>query len=381
MKVIDRISKKMISAILIGTMVGVCMVGCGKEESQVENQEIVAKEGSVLVEDCYGKQIEVKENPEYIGSVFASISHALGMLGETSRIVAISEGNTRDYLFCEMFPEILEARVAKGNSAISIEETMKDPAPDVLIMNPEGAMDEAAETQFSNMGVPTLTVSFNSLQEQLDIMSMLGDLVQQEERAKKYIDYTNDIVELVESRVGNLKEEEKVSVYHSINELLRTDKPDSLSSDWMELAGTHNVAFDIIDADAEFTLTSKSYVALEELLQADPECIIINGGDVYDYIMANERFHNMQAFKNDKIFIIPLGATRWGHPNSMETCMAVLWTASTIYPEYFEDIDMREETKRFYSEVWNYELSDEQVDNILGGRVYKEIKGDGVSGV
>ena len=50
-------------------------------------------------------------------------------------------------------------------------------------------------------------------------------------------------------------------------------------------------------------------------------------------------------------------------------------------PEYFEDIDMKEETKRFYSEIWNYELTDEQVTNILEGRVYKEIKGDGVSGV
>jgi len=59
----------------------------------------------------------------------------------------------------------------------------------------------------------------------------------------------------------------------------------------------------------------------------------------------------------------------------------MLWTAKTIYPDLFEDVDIRQETKSFYKNMFDYELTEDQVDNIFGGRVYKNIKGTGVSGL
>ena len=61
----------------------------------------------------------------------------------------------------------------------------------------------------------------------------------------------------------------------------------------------------------------------------------------------------------------------------IETLLAILCTAKTIYPEQFPDIDIEKETRDFYLKFFDYQLSDEQVAKILSGREYKQIKGWG----
>ncbi|MEG0378525.1 MAG: ABC transporter substrate-binding protein [Eubacterium sp.] len=355
------------------------LTGCGNSTGQGASSTLTEEEGYVIVKDMYGKEIKVKQNPQYVASIFASATHVLSLFGDTQKIVAISQGNTRDYLYCKIFPEILNARVVKGNSSVNIEEMMKEPVPELIIINPEAALDDTAAKYFDKNNIPVLTVAFKNIEEQHEVINALGKIMGREERAQAYVDYSNEITKLVESRVSSIPEEQKKTLYHAINELLRTDSAESLSEDWLNQIGVVNVGMKI-NEDAG-SLTSKNYVALEELLKEDPEYIIINGADVYDYIQTNENLHNLKAFKNNKIFIMPLGVTRWGHPNSIETPLAMLWTAKTVYPELFEDIDMRTETKEFYKTMFGYDLSEEEVDNILGGRVYKEIKGSGKSGL
>ena len=43
----------------------------------------------------------------------------------------------------------------------------------------------------------------------------------------------------------------------------------------------------------------------------------------------------------------------------------MLYLASTLYPEAFSDVDMKAETKAFYSEFFDYDLSDDEVTRIL----------------
>lgn len=43
----------------------------------------------------------------------------------------------------------------------------------------------------------------------------------------------------------------------------------------------------------------------------------------------------------------------------------MLYLASTLYPDRFPDVDMTAELKKFYSEFFYYDLSDEQARRIL----------------
>jgi iron complex transport system substrate-binding protein len=64
---------------------------------------------------------------------------------------------------------------------------------------------------------------------------------------------------------------------------------------------------------------------------------------------------------------LPSGISRWGHPSSPETPLAILWTAKTLYPDRFTDLDMTRECDHFYKEFFGMQLSDEVIQNILFG--------------
>jgi iron complex transport system substrate-binding protein len=65
---------------------------------------------------------------------------------------------------------------------------------------------------------------------------------------------------------------------------------------------------------------------------------------------------------------LPIGISRWGHPGSLETPLAILWTAKSVYPDRFLELDMQRETDNFYRNFFNHVLSAEMIAQILNGR-------------
>ena len=42
--------------------------------------------------------------------------------------------------------------------------------------------------------------------------------------------------------------------------------------------------------------------------------------------------------------------------------MTLLWMAKTLYPDLFEDIDLNQEVKDYYMEIYGVTLTDEDVE-------------------
>ena len=61
---------------------------------------------------------------------------------------------------------------------------------------------------------------------------------------------------------------------------------------------------------------------------------------------------------------MPLGSYRTFTPG-VDTPMTLLWTAKALYPEQFKDIDMGKEFKDYYKNLFNVDLTDEDVEQIL----------------
>lgn len=360
------------SGLLSLFMVLLLPAGCSRQEQAAD---LTPEEGYVMVTDFLDQQIKVKQDPERVGCLFAVASHIVAMLGEADAIIMVPQGNRRDLLFCEIFPTIGKARVVKGNNAVNIEEIARKPRAEVFFANPEVTLDEGQVRQLSKLKTPVVTIAFADMHELMEMIRLVGKIIGKEQKAEAYVRYCTDIMTLVAERIGNIPHGQKQTVYHSINELLRTDQHNSLSKDWIDRIGVKNVAF-TERTDGGFTL-NKNYMQLEELFERNPDHIIINGADVLDYIESNPQLHNLKAYRTGNIHLLPLGITRWGHPYSIETPLAMLWTAKTIYPDHFKDVDMDQKTRDFYRDFFEYELSDFQLKKILSGRGYKEIKGSG----
>ena len=61
---------------------------------------------------------------------------------------------------------------------------------------------------------------------------------------------------------------------------------------------------------------------------------------------------------------MPLGMYRSYTPG-VDTPVTLLWMAKTAYPELFQDIDITQETKTYYKEVFGIELTDQQAASIF----------------
>ena len=124
-----------------------------------------------------------------------------------------------------------------------------------------------------------------------------------------------------------------------------------------------------VNVSTDASLTSdgdKTIASLEQILVWDPEVIICNEAGVDDEILEDPRFAGVNAVRNGRAYQIPVGVTRYGHPNSIETPLAVYWLAKTLYP-YLFDYRIEDKIKEFYLEFFDYEVSDETVAAILKG--------------
>jgi iron complex transport system substrate-binding protein len=113
---------------------------------------------------------------------------------------------------------------------------------------------------------------------------------------------------------------------------------------------------------------NKYIASLEQILLWNPQVILVNEAGVDDYIRKNPQWANIDAVKNGKAFQMPNGISRWGHPGSLETPLAILWTAKTLYPERFPDLDMEKEVREFYTEFFGTPLTEDAVKQVLNGK-------------
>ena len=61
---------------------------------------------------------------------------------------------------------------------------------------------------------------------------------------------------------------------------------------------------------------------------------------------------------------MPLGMYRSYTPG-VDTPLTLLWLAKTTYPGFFQDIDIIEETRKYYKEVFDIDLTEEQAASIF----------------
>ena len=74
------------------------------------------------------------------------------------------------------------------------------------------------------------------------------------------------------------------------------------------------------------------------------------------------------AVADGRVYNIPVGATRWGQRGSVETWFAMMWLGITAYPEYYGEIDLREEVAAFYGTVLGIDVDDALYEQMLSGQ-------------
>lgn len=334
-----------------------CMVmtGCGSGSGA----------GSTAVKtvtDCTGKEVKVPEDPQRVACLYATAAHMMAMLDEQDKIVGCPNGVKTDVLMQMKYPEITETSTPHQEGSINTEELLRTDT-DLALISYSLSQSPGELEKLEEAGIPYAVIDYTTMDELKNAVSVAGDIFGKEDQADSYNEFFDDTIDMVDEKLSDVSEDEQPSVYHSVNEATRTDPEGSICAEIMNRAGVRDISVD----KGTVGKGKNAYVTLEEIYKWDPDAMINNESSVTEYILSDTKWKGLTAVKNKKVYTLPVGATRWCHPGSMEAHMGVLAVAYTFYPDEFRDFDIEKYVSDYYSEYFGLDLDGRTVKKILAG--------------
>lgn len=225
--------------------------------------------------------------------------------------------------------------------------------PDLIITPSNFHMK--ANRFLDDMKIPQLRVhgTFSKTQHWLEAVENFGKIVHKDEQAKKYIDYFESKLELVRGRVKKAAPERRIKVAHLVktgNKYTAYGQKSSFVKSFLNDIGCEVMGFDGKD-NAETPLSQ------EEIIKFDPDFIFIesttHAGGKVKADLTEGFWPRLSAYRNGRVYFVPIDdesafLTCWYF--NLAAPLGILWTAKTIYPQLFEDVDIDAEADRFYME-------------------------------
>jgi len=323
----------------------------------------VQGEGPLTVTDFFGRTLTLERPANRFACLYAFTGHVVTLLGRGKDMVAVVDGLKKDRLIQQRVPGIQSLPIPAKGGVIHIETLLKAD-PDVVFLKPETAAAEAETRKLERFGLPWFVAGYRNMDEQMTTIEMMGKICGRYDAARAYTGYYRDMIHLVKQRTRKIPEDQRVRLYHSVNEARRTDAAGTIEADWTRAAGVVNVSV----GNRLSARGDKFFAGMEQILIWNPEVIIVNEAGVDQQILQDKKWAAVKAVQEKKVFPIPVGISRWGHPGSLETPLAILWTAKKVYPDLFSDIDLEMEIKQFYQQFFDLALTGEMVQNILNNQ-------------
>lgn len=313
---------------------------------------------SIVVTDSVGRTVEVPADPESICCICPFSGPFLVMFGAGEQVTSACNNMVRSNLLAAICPEIMDAIVVKSSGSVNAEAVL-DLDTDLIFVNGEMYQTPEEKAKLDAMDIPYVVIDFEDLSSQLDAILVIGEAVGEKEKAQKYVDWCNSVYSDVQNSLKDISIT-PVRLYHAVNEATRTDYPGSICAEWIAMTGSENVSLDS-DLDRE---GNKAYTTLEQIYNWDPDLIICNEAGVDDYILTEDKWAGLSCVEEEKVYQIPVGISRMGHPTSCETPLALMWLTNLLYPEEY-DINFIEELMDYYDTFYDYEIDEEIAEAIL----------------
>lgn len=270
-------------------------------------------------------------------------------------------------ILSKMAPDILNADTSfVQNGEMNVEELMKI-NPDVFF---EIATDEKSIEQARAAGINTVAIkaidaaaaeplaTFNSW------LKLTGEVASTTERADTFIEIGTDVQNEIYEKIDSLNVEEKpnaLMLYQLSEQAITVGGKNFFGNQWLNATGANDVA--------ENDVTGRKDVNMEQIYNWNPEIIYITNfteiqpEDLYNNTIPGQDWSEVEAVKNKQVYKIPLGIYRW-FPPSGDAPLMLKWLANNNQPELF-NYDMNAEIKSYYKDFYGYDVTDEEVEQIL----------------
>lgn len=318
--------------------------------------------------DAGGRVIDI---PDEIGVVLPAGPPAAVLVytlspGKLAGWVTEPSGAAAEFLLPEAVALPTYGRLT-GRGGDANMEVVLQAKPDVIIdVGTVNAtyIDLANKVQ-EQTGVPYILID-GSFETTGETYRLLGDLLGEEARAELLASYADETLAQLETTLAKVPADQRPTAYYGRgDEGLETGMSGSINVEILEAAGAANAAA----AAGEGGLTD---VSLEQILDWNPDIIIAARASFAEAALSNPDWASLKAVTDGAVYVAPSLPFGWiDTPPSANRLIGVRWLQELFYPEAV-DIDLRADTKAFFSLFYGVDISDTQVDKLLAGALPAE---------
>ena len=326
--------------------------------------------------DSAGRTVEIDRSTDKIAALMAMSYHYMIMLKQTSRIKACMSMNPWAYEITDHVTQNAAdiQQITDAAQALNVEQLLED-GIELVFYWP--TRDDVLK-ECDDVGLPCVGISSSSSEVAATtadeyIKTVTDDVFLYakalgngaEAIADQYFEYASEKIHMVEDRVSGLAKEDYKTVYwmRTSDDGLQAFCGGSVAESVCNITGGTLVTTLESGTGNVQNISTYTTVTMEQLYEWDPDVILMGRTGNINIVLQNEQWDKLKAVKAGEVHICPTGVFNWD--GGIEAPLMVIYVAQILHPELFEDVNMKDEVKYFYSNFLGYDLTDDQAGYVL----------------
>ena len=326
-----------------------------------------AESGTITFTDDLGRTVELPAQIDKIcPSGFTAQQVLLTMAPD--KMVGLAQELNVDQLkiFGEKFADYPVFGAVLGAKDDLNREAVAAAAPQVIIDTGEakkGAKEDLDALQ-EQLGIPVIFIEAK-LSDYGAAYERLGELLGMEERGSELSTYCTDVYNKTVTTMENIPENERVRMAY----LLGDNGLNAKTS--FQAAVVDMVADNVVVVDDVSGKGNGNEISLEQIALWNPDLIVFQTGSIYDTVGDDPAWAGIAAIDSGNYYQVPNVPYCWlNNPPTVNQLMGLQWLPRLLYPDAFDD-SIEDATRAYYSTMYNYDLSDTELADLIKDAVPK----------
>ena len=322
-----------------------------------------AQPDTKTVTDLAGREVTMPANVTKIAALTGPVFETIIMLGGADQVVITGNSSGASGWGAVVCPEYADIPVAEDATNPNVEKLIELGVEVAFFWDSYPEVTEALEaagiavvvTQLGNFDVTSVEEFLEFKKQEINVVAGVlgGDAL---DEAADWCAYADETVAKLTAVTDTLSPDEIPSVYYVRGpEALKIHGGASNTRYLVEMAGGDLVSKN--DDELLYTTT------MEQAIEWDAEYIIMGRVDNIELITEDAAWAPVQAVKNGNVYVNLKGV---GPTDYCTDCFLLAEQIATIlHPDLFSDIDMVQECKDYFSDFYEYDLTDDQAQRVL----------------
>lgn len=243
-------------------------------------------------------------------------------------------------------------------------------AADPQVIIDTGVLDDDVASGLDQLqeelGIPCVFIETN-MDDYGASYEKLGELLGMEERGNELSEYCQNAYDEVVDVMSTISDDERANVLYLMGE----DGTNVIAKGTQQAEVVDLVADNLAVMDNPSNTGMGSETSLEQIALWNPDIIVFASGSIYDTVADDPAWDGIAAIDNGTYYEAPGTPYNWlNSPPTVNQVMGMQWLPRLLYPDKFDD-SIADVTKSYYSTFYGYDLSDEELDELIANALPK----------